>query len=199
MTVKVINPFELFLNARGDLLDGGFVYIGTVGADPEVSPVDVFFDEALSIPAAQPLRTRGGMIVNGPSPAQIFIDEENYSIRTKDSDGSTVTYAASSLATTITYQPLDADLTAIAALTTQAFGRSLLTTANVAAAKTLLEIVASLPLTGGTVTGAIVRGSAGAHLYHGDTALASGKISVIANAAALPSGSNGDVVFRLKA
>ena len=37
-------------------------------------------------------------------------------------------------------QPLDSDLTAIAALTTQAFGRSLLTAADATAAKTLLEV-----------------------------------------------------------
>lgn len=198
MTVKIGNPFPLYLNAHGQPLDGGFVYIGTAGADPEVSPLATFWDEALSIPAAQPLRTRGGMIVNGSSPGQVFVNEDNFSIRTKDSDGSTVTYAASALATTTSYQPLDADLTAIAALTTQAFGRSLLTQADGAAVRSLLSIVASLPLTGGTVTGNIVRGSGGAHIYHGDSALASGKISVIALGASLPSGSNGDIVFRRK-
>ncbi len=198
MTVKIGNPFPLFLNARGQPLDNGKVYIGTSGADPETSPLDTFWDEALSIPAAQPLRTRGGMIVNGASPAQVCVDEDNYSIRTKDSDDTTTSYAASALATTVSFQPLDANLTAIAALSTQAFGRSLLTGADAAAVRSLLSIVSSLPLTGGTVTGAITRGSAGAHIYHGDSALASGKISVIALAASLPSGSDGDIVFRRK-
>lgn len=39
------------------------------------------------------------------------------------------------------YQPLDADLTAIAALATTSFGRSLLTQANAAAVRTLLSLV----------------------------------------------------------
>lgn len=37
-------------------------------------------------------------------------------------------------------QPLDADLTALAALTTTAFGRSVLETANAAAARTLIDV-----------------------------------------------------------
>lgn len=42
------------------------------------------------------------------------------------------------------YQPLDSDLTAIAALTTTAFGRSLLTLASVSAAQAALKIPAAL-------------------------------------------------------
>lgn len=45
--------------------------------------------------------------------------------------------------------------------------------------------------TGGTITGVIVRGSAGAHLWHGDAALASGKITVSTSS---PSGgADGDI------
>jgi len=56
------------------------------------------------------------------------------------------------------YQPLDSELTAIAALTTTAFGRSLLETDNAAAATTLIS---ALPLGGGTLTGALTLASAG--------------------------------------
>lgn len=44
-------------------------------------------------------------------------------------------------ATLLGYQPLDADLTALAALTTTTFGRSLLTLADAAAARTALALV----------------------------------------------------------
>jgi hypothetical protein len=52
---------------------------------------------------------------------------------------SEVTAAISALSTV--YQPLDSDLTAIAALTTTAFGRSVLTWANAAAGQTALAVV----------------------------------------------------------
>ncbi|MEP7454310.1 hypothetical protein [Phyllobacterium sp. SB3] len=52
------------------------------------------------------------------------------------------------------YQPLDSDLTAIAALSTTIYGRSLLTLANNAALATSLN-GNWLPLTGGTLTGAV--------------------------------------------
>ena len=68
MTVEVGNPFPLFLNARGDLLDGGYIYIGDPDENPETSPKACFWDEDLTIAASQPLRTRGGYIVNGAAP-----------------------------------------------------------------------------------------------------------------------------------
>lgn len=52
------------------------------------------------------------------------------------------------------YQPVDSDLTAIAALTTTAYGRSLLTLADAAANKT--AILAALGLTGLTVGGSSI-------------------------------------------
>lgn len=48
-------------------------------------------------------------------------------------------------------QPLDTDLTAIAALTTTAYGRSLLTQASASAARTTLEVVAATETTAGLV------------------------------------------------
>lgn len=53
-------------------------------------------------------------------------------------DDSRITGALSSATAASTYQPLDSDLTAIAALSTTSFGRSLLTQADAAAARTTL-------------------------------------------------------------
>lgn len=53
-----------------------------------------------------------------------------------------------------------------------------------------------LPLSGGTVTGNIIRSSAGAHMYHASSSQASGRVYTLASGASLPSSpANGDVVF----
>lgn len=198
MTVEVGNPFPLFLNARGDLLDGGYVYIGTSGADPETTPKACFWDDDLTIAAAQPLRTKGGYIVNGADPARVYTAGDDFSIRTKDSDGTTVHSTPSIKVDATAYQPLDSDLTAIAALSTTTFGRALLALADAAALRSAAGIVASLPLTGGAVTGNITRSGNGPHLYWADSAMASGRVFKTANGAADPTSADGDIWLEKK-
>lgn len=191
---RVGNPISLFLDLRGALLDAGYIYIGAANADPEVSPVAVYWDAALTIPAVLPLRTRGGVIVNNGSPALTYVAVTDYSMRVKDADGNLVSYVKSASDTGgVAYQPLDTDLTAIAALATTAFGRSLLTQATAAAARATLGVVNGLPLAGGTVTGNIVRSGAGPHVYHADGAFTSGKLIATPNTAADPTTANGDI------
>jgi hypothetical protein len=130
---KLANPIPLFLDGRGALLDGGYIYIGASGTDPEVeaNQLDLFWDKALTVPAAQPLRTLGGAIVNGLNLAQVYCSAVDFSITTRDADSNLVYYIASAFDLTGTsYQPLDSDLTAIAALATTAFGRGVLTAAD---------------------------------------------------------------------
>jgi hypothetical protein len=67
-------------------------------------------------------------------------------------DDSRITGALSAATAATTYQPLDADLTSIAALTTTVFGRSFLTLADAAAGRTSLEL-GSLATQSGTFSG----------------------------------------------
>lgn len=190
---RLENPFPIFLDEAGALVDAGYIYVGTANADPEISPITVYWDAALSIPAAQPLRTRGGIINNNGSPALVYIGADDYSLRVRDADGNEISYTASSSATGGTsYQPLDADLTAIAALATTVFGRSVLTAADAAGLRALAGIAASLPLTGGTMTGNILRSGAGPHLYLTDGA-PSGRVFRTVNTAADPTSQDGDI------
>jgi hypothetical protein len=191
---RIGNPFPMFFDQHGALLDAGSIFIGASGADPEVSPVAVFWDAALTIPAVQPLRTRGGYVANSGSPALFFTGDADYSMRVRDADGNQIFYVPSASAAAGTaYQPLDADLTAIAAVSTAAFGRSLLTAVTAAAAKALLGIGSYLASAGGTVTGNILRSGAGPHLYHKDGTLTSGRVFITANTAADPTSINGDI------
>src|SRR4051812_29748495 len=92
---RLQNPLPLFFDQHGALLDAGSVYIGVADDDPETSPIDVFWDPNLTIPAAQPLRTRGGVLVNNGSPAIVYVAEADYSLRWRDADGNLVSYLPS--------------------------------------------------------------------------------------------------------
>jgi len=83
MAVKITQKYELFKDVDGDPLENGYIYIGTTGLNPEVSPITVYFDEALTLPAAQPLRTSGGYIQNAGTPANIYVNTD-YSITVRN-------------------------------------------------------------------------------------------------------------------
>ncbi len=194
---RLTNPFPLFLDATGALLDAGYIYIGVANADPQAQPVTAYFDMAFTIPAAQPLRTLGGVIVNGATPAQVFVQEEDYSLRILDADMQLVRYDPTAFAAGASYQPLDADLTAIATLATTPYGRSLLTLANQAALKSATGIPDPLPASGGTVTGAISRQNSGRYIHHGDTNIPG---DTITRGTTDPTGGNdGDLYFQYMA
>jgi len=143
VTTRIANPFPIFLDRRGFPLDGGKVYIGTDGDDPEASPVDLFSDETLTTPLPQPVTVIGGLMTYDGNPVQVFIATEGYSIRARDADGAQVFYESEAVLNVTSWQPLDSDLTAIAALTTTAYGRSLLTSASAAALLSSLGAAAS--------------------------------------------------------
>lgn len=193
---RLTNPIPLFLDGRGALLDAGHIYVGVADGDPETDPIDLYLDQALTQPIAQPLRTLGGVIVSGANAVFIYCAEEDYSMRVTDVNDQLVSYVPSVLVAAgpgISYQPLDDDLTAIAAIATTAYGRSLLTLANAAALKAATGIVEGLPLNGGTVTGNITRSGLGTHLYHADAAMTSGRVFVTAAAAPDPTSLPGDI------
>ena len=194
MAQRINNPFPLFLDTDGSLLYGGFVFVGVAGQDPEANPLAIFWDKDLTVAITDlPLRTLGGVITNGDSPAFVFAAGDDYSIRVRNSDGEVVFYVASIKVTGEQFQPLDSDLTAIAALSTTAYGRGLLTLANQAALKAATGIPDPIPAIGGNVSGNIMRLSAGPHIYHTDAAYGSGRIFVTDHDGADPTSLAGDL------
>jgi hypothetical protein len=83
-------PFPVFNDRDGQPLDNGYVWIGVPNLSPQTNPVNVYFDEALTILAPQPLRTINGYISRFGSPAQVYIDGVNFSILVQDNKGSIV-------------------------------------------------------------------------------------------------------------
>jgi hypothetical protein len=84
MSLQIASPFQQFFDRDGSPLDNGFVYIGTVNQNPETNPLTVYFDDALTIPAAQPLRTLNGYIVRNGSPARVYTSQEDFSLTVRD-------------------------------------------------------------------------------------------------------------------
>lgn len=83
-------PFPVFYDRSGEPLENGYVWIGQANLNPQTNPIQVYFDKNLTQPAAQPLRTLAGYISNAGTPAQIYVDNLNYSILVQDKNGTMV-------------------------------------------------------------------------------------------------------------
>jgi hypothetical protein len=84
MSLQIASPFQQFFDRDGSPLDNGFIYVGTANLNPETNPLTVYFDDALTIPAAQPLRTSNGYIVRNGSPARLYTSQEDFSLTVRD-------------------------------------------------------------------------------------------------------------------
>lgn len=89
---SAVNPYPVILNQTGSGLNGGRVYVGLAGQDPQTFPQQVYWDAAGTIPAVQPLTTIGGYIWNAGTPAQAYPTNATYSIRVLDRFGQQVFY-----------------------------------------------------------------------------------------------------------
>jgi hypothetical protein len=90
MSALSINPpYPAFAGADGQPLENGYIWIGTVNLNPQVNPISVYWDSALTIPAAQPIRTLNGYPSYQGTPSR-FYAESDYSIQVLDSKGSVV-------------------------------------------------------------------------------------------------------------
>ena len=83
-------PFPVFQDRDGQPLENGYVWIGEPNLNPQTNPVVAYYDQALTIVAAQPLRTLNGYISRAGTPAQVYIDGVDFSILVQDSKGSMV-------------------------------------------------------------------------------------------------------------
>lgn len=93
MTAIDITPaFSVFADRTGKAMEGGYIYIGKPNLNPQTNQVAVFWDAALTIPAAQPIRTIGGYPDRSGSPGRIFT-RYAYSINVRAFNG-TLVYTA---------------------------------------------------------------------------------------------------------
>ncbi len=88
--ISIQVPFPVFQDRDGQPLDNGYVWLGVANQNPQTNPVVAYYDAALTIVAAQPLRTINGYISNAGTPAQIYVDGVSFSILVQDSKGTMV-------------------------------------------------------------------------------------------------------------
>lgn len=90
------SPFKQFCGLDGLPLTGGKIYIGVVNQNPETYPAAIYWDEAGTQPAAQPLATIGGYIARNGTPARVYISADDFSMTVRNAKGSVVFTALSS-------------------------------------------------------------------------------------------------------
>lgn len=91
-TSLAVQPHLYIGDAAGRPLDYGSIYFGEPNKDPEFYPIDIFADEALTVPLSQPVRTKGGFInVNGDM-TEVYAAEADYSVKVLDAHGVKVLY-----------------------------------------------------------------------------------------------------------
>lgn len=89
----VVSPYLPINGLTGLGLNGGFLYIGLDGQDPEPYPQNCYWDSAGLVLAAQPIDILGGYPMYLGSPARLYT-ASTYSIRVRDRSGVQVFYEA---------------------------------------------------------------------------------------------------------
>jgi hypothetical protein len=90
MTTLSIQPtFPIFTDIDGQPLEDGYVFIGTANLNPITNPITVYWDAALTLAAAQPIRTLGGYPMNSGTPARLYVNSD-YSIQVQNKNGSLI-------------------------------------------------------------------------------------------------------------
>lgn len=87
--ISISPPFPIFSDSDGTALENGYIFIGVANLGPIGNPINVYWDAALTIPAAQPIRTLGGYPINNGTPARLYVSSQ-YSIQVQNRNGSVV-------------------------------------------------------------------------------------------------------------
>lgn len=87
--ISVASPFPVFTDFNGQPLEDGYIWVGVANLAPITNPIAVYWDSALTIPAALPIRTQGGYPVNSGTPSRFYVGG-NYSVQVQDKNGSVV-------------------------------------------------------------------------------------------------------------
>lgn len=132
---SVRNPFPLFSDNNGELLESGYIYIGEAGLNPETNPINIFWDKDLLYPAAQPIRTINGLPSRNGTATPLYTASLEYSLMVKNKNQafvySTLNYSAAAI-------PADNSIT-VAMYTAAAYPVLLVDAQTIAGPKTFTD------------------------------------------------------------
>jgi hypothetical protein len=86
MATSILPQYPIWSEIDGSPLEDGYIYIGIAGLNAESNPQTVYFDGALSVVAAQPIRTLNGYPARSGSPAMMYVAGD-FSIVVRDKAG----------------------------------------------------------------------------------------------------------------
>jgi hypothetical protein len=86
MATSILPQYPIWSEIDGSPLEDGFIYIGIAGLNAESNPQTVYFDGALSVVAAQPIRTLNGYPARSGSPTMMYVAGD-FSIVVRDKAG----------------------------------------------------------------------------------------------------------------
>jgi hypothetical protein len=84
MSVAVFDPYSLIFDRDGQPLENGYLWFGTAAQNPQTNPIVVYWDQAGTQIAAQPIRTSGGYPVRNGAPARVYVNADDYSLVIRD-------------------------------------------------------------------------------------------------------------------
>ena len=89
MSLSIQPPYPVVNDTDGQPLENGYIWIGAANLPPITNPISIYWDAALTQPAAQPVRTQGGYPSNAGNPGRLYA-AQNYSILVQNSRGVTL-------------------------------------------------------------------------------------------------------------
>lgn len=109
-----VQPYDFIGDPTGRPLNKGRIYIGEANKDPEFYPIPVYFDQALTREATQPIRTNNGFVDFAGSLAELYASEDIYSVKVLDEQGRKIVYKGAMMRNNLTDDALSSLNSAIA-------------------------------------------------------------------------------------
>lgn len=85
--IEVRSPVPQFFDTDGKPLDGGQILVGYAGVSAEADPRAIFWDQAGTLAAPQPVSTINGFPARNGSPTKFYTGASDYSITVKNKKG----------------------------------------------------------------------------------------------------------------